>query len=73
MKRSLLAAGMAVVFVLSGFGQRRGPRGGMGMGTAPGAEQYPRRLPALCAARPEPEIVDPPFDFGAPRLTTAAL
>ena len=41
MKRTLLAAGMALVFVLAGFGQGRGPRGGMGMGTAPGAEQYP--------------------------------
>ena len=41
MKRSLLAAGMALVFVLAGFSQRRGSRGGMGMGTAPGAEQYP--------------------------------
>ena len=41
MKRSLLAGGLALVFVLADFGQGRGPRGGMGMGTAPGAEQYP--------------------------------
>jgi len=41
MKRSLRVAGMALVFVLAGFSQRRGPLGGMGMGTAPGAEQYP--------------------------------
>ena len=41
MKRSLLAAGMALVFMLAGFGQRRGPRGGMGMGPAPGADEYP--------------------------------
>jgi caffeoyl-CoA O-methyltransferase len=41
MKRSSLVAGMALVCVLAGFSQRRGPRGGMGTGTAPGTEQYP--------------------------------
>ena len=41
MKRSLLAIGIALVFVTAGFGQRRGPGRGMGMGTAPGAQQYP--------------------------------
>ncbi len=52
MKRNLLAAGMALVFLLGGLGQRRGPRGRMGIGTAPGAdESFGMRISIRFSAR----------------------